>query len=218
MAEISTSILTVEKKDLVKKLHEIDVARTDYIHIDVMDGKFVPKNTYQQMIDYAKYVDQSSTLPLDVHLMVEDVYKYIDYFADLGPDIITFHLEAVETYEVQDVIDYILSYNCKVGISIKPNTKIEDVLEFLPHVHLVLVMTVEPGLGGQQLIPETIQKVKKLKQYIEEENLDTFIEVDGGINLETIEQVKQAGADIFVVGTAIVNAENPGEIIKQLKK
>lgn len=217
MEEISTSLLNVEKRDLVKKLYEIEAAKTDYIHIDVMDGKFVPKDTYQLMKEYARYVKHSGVLPLDIHLMMEDVYKGIDYFADLEPDIITFHLEAVEAYELQDVIDYIKSYECKVGISIKPNTKVEEVLEFLPYIHLVLVMTVEPGLGGQGLIPETIDKVKKLKQYIKRENLDTFIEVDGGINLDTIEKVKQAGADIFVVGTAIVNAEAPADVIKRLK-
>lgn len=119
MAVISTSILTVDKKNLVGELYEIEAAKTDYIHIDVMDGKFVPKDTYQQMRDYAKYVGQASVLPLDVHLMVEDVYKGIDYFAALEPDIITFHLETVQKYEMLDVIDYIRSYDCKVRNSNK---------------------------------------------------------------------------------------------------
>jgi len=219
MIEISTSILTVEKKELINKLYEIETAKTDYLHIDVMDGKFVPKNTYEQMIEYAKYAKQTSMLPLDVHLMIENVKEGIDEFGSLEPEIITFHLEAMkDKEEVLETINYIRKYNCKVGLSIKPNTKLCEILEYLPNVYMVLIMTVEPGLGGQKLIPETIEKVKELKKYIEDNNLDTFIEVDGGINLDTIEEVKIAGADIFVAGTAIINAEKPNEIIKEFKK
>ena len=179
MVEISTSILNVPKKDATKIFYGLEVAHTDYFHIDVMDGKFVPKNTKEQMKEYTNTVRQISNLPLDVHLMVEDVYSFINEYIGFNPNIITFHIEALKTKDdVKKIIDYIKSSNIKVGLAIKPNTKIEEVYEFLPFIHMCLVMTVEPGLGGQKLIPETLDKVRKLKKYINENGLDLDIEVD----------------------------------------
>ena len=159
MVEISTSILSVKKEDALGVFYNLEVAKTDYFHIDVMDGKFVEKDTTNIMQEYCTNIKQISNLPLDVHLMVEDVKTYIDTFIPFEPNAITFHLEACKNEnEVLEIIKYIKGNNIKVGISIKPGTKVEDVYKYLPLVHLVLVMTVEPGKGGQKLIPETINK------------------------------------------------------------
>lgn len=184
-----------------------------------MDGKFVEKNTEDIMYDYSNTLKQISNLPLDVHFMVENVKENIEKYLSLNPSIITFHYEACKSKEeVKDLIEYIKQNNIKCGLSIKPSTDIQEILEFLPYLYLCLIMTVEPGKGGQKLIPETLKKVKDLKQYIKENNLETYIEVDGGINLETVEEAKNAGADIVVSGSAIINSENYSEIIKKLKK
>ena len=218
MVEISTSILNVEKENSMKVFYGLEVAHTDYFHIDVMDGKFVPKDTTELMKDYTNTVKQISNIPIDVHLMVEDVKGFIDEYAGFNPNIITFHVEATKSKEeVKELIDYIKSQGIKVGLSVKPNTKIEEIYEFLPYIHLCLVMTVEPGLGGQKLIPETLEKVSILKKYIDENNIDIDIEVDGGIKPENIEDAKNAGANIFVVGTAIVESENMEETIGTLR-
>ena len=209
MIEISTSILNVEKENAMKVFYGLEVAHTDYFHIDVMDGKFVPKNTVVLMQEYSNSIKQISNIPIDVHLMVENVKEFIDEYAGIEPNIITFHLEAASSKdEVMEYINLIKSIGAKVGIAIKPNTKVEEVYDYLPYIHMCLVMTVEPGLGGQKLIPETLDKVKTLKEYIDNNNIDIDIEVDGGINSDTIESVKEAGANIFVIGTAIVKSEN----------
>ena len=219
MVEISTSILGVEKENSIKTFYDLEVAGTDYYHIDVMDGKFVEKNTEVKMFTFTNEIKQISNLPLDVHFMVENIKENIDRYLIFKPHIITFHLEACkDKEEVKKLIKYLQTNEVKVGISIKPNTKVEDVFEFLPYLHLVLIMTVEPGKGGQKLIPETVEKVKELKQYIEENNLDTYIEVDGGINSQTVNLVKDAGADIIVAGSAIISAENYKEVIDILKE
>ena len=134
------------------------------------------------------------------------------------PNIITFQIEAIKSKEeIKELIDYIKAAGIKVGLALKPGTDIKEVYEFLPYIHMCLVMTVEPGLGGQKLIPETIQKVRDLKKYIDENNLELDIEVDGGIKEENIEEVKSAGANIFVVGTAIVKSENMEGTINSLR-
>lgn len=218
MVEISTSLLNVERENATKIIYGLEVAHTDYYHIDVMDGKFVPKDTKEMMKEYTNTVKQISNIPIDVHLMVEDVKGFIDEYLDFKPNIITFHVEATKSKEeTKELIDYIKSQGVKVGLSIKPNTKVEDIYEFLPYIHLCLVMTVEPGLGGQKLMPETLEKVKTLKKYIDENNIDIDIEVDGGIKPENIEDAKNAGANIFVVGTAIVNSDNMEETIDTLR-
>lgn len=219
MVEVSTSILTVEKENILGTIYNLETAKTDYYHIDVMDGKFVEKNTTEIMEEYCNNIKQISNIPLDVHLMVEDVQKYIDLFIPYSPNIITFHLEACSNKEeVLSIIKYIKENGIKVGLSIKPNTKIEEILEFLPLIHLVLVMTVEPGKGGQKIIQETIDKVRQLKKYTEENNIDIDIEVDGGINLENKEELKQAGANILVAGNAIISSKDYKETIQKIRE
>lgn len=219
MVEISTSILSVEKGEESNTFFELEVARTDYFHIDVMDGKFVKKNTYSKMFEYASYIKRISNLPLDVHLMVEDVKNAIDDFLSLDPNIITFHIEACKNKEeIYNIIKYIKQNNCKVGLAIKPNTKIEEIYEFLPYIHMCLVMTVEPGKGGQTLLSDMIDKIEKLKKYVQENKIELDIEADGGINLVTAPKVKEAGANILVAGTAILKANNFKTIIDELKE
>lgn len=219
MVEVSTSILNVKEEDILGAIYNLETAKTNYFHIDVMDGKFVEQNTTDIMQEYTNNIKQISNIPLDVHLMVQDVQQYIDAYIPFEPNIITFHLEACQTKEnVLELIQYLKENNIKVGISIKPNTKVEELYEYLPFIHLVLIMTVEPGYGGQKLIPETIDKVKKLKTYIDENNLGIDIEVDGGINLENKEELKKAGADIIVAGSAIISAKDFKEVIEKIKK
>lgn len=219
MVEVSTSILSVKKEDALGTFYNLEVAKTDYFHIDVMDGKFVKQDTTEIMHEYCSHIKQISNLPLDVHLMVEDVKSYIDSFIPYEPNIITFHVEACkDKEEVLSLIKYIKENGIKVGISIKPNTKVEELLEYLPLVHLILIMTVEPGYGGQKLIPETIDKVRALNAYIRKNNIDIDIEVDGGINIENKEELKRAGADIFVVGSAIINSKDYKETIDRIKE
>lgn len=218
MVEVSTSILSVKKGEESETFFKLEASKTDYFHIDVMDGKFVEKDTYSKMLEYASYIKRISNLPLDVHLMVEDIRTAVEDFLAVEPNIITFHLEACKSKEeVHEIIKYIKENNCKVGISIKPNTKIEEVYEFLPFVHMCLVMTVEPGKGGQTLLTDMIDKISTLKNYIDENNLEVDIEADGGINLVTAGKVKEAGANILVSGTAILKAKDYKVIIDELK-
>lgn len=218
MIEISTSILTVQKENAIKTFYDLEVAGTDYYHIDIMDGKFVEKNTEEMMYEYSNIIKQISNLPLDVHFMVEDIKGNIDRYIPLAPSIITFHYEACKNdEEVIKYINYIKENNIKPAISIKPATSIEKIKKFLPMLHMLLIMTVEPGKGGQKLIPETVEKAKELKKYLEENNLDTYIEVDGGVNKETIDMVKEAGIDIAVAGSAIISASDFKEAINELK-
>lgn len=219
MYEVSTSILNAEKGKEAEIILALEKARTDYIHIDVMDGEFVEKNTYQKMLELASYVRRISNMPLDVHLMVKDVETAINGFAPVEANLITFHLEACkDEEEVFKFINMIKDNHSRVGIAVKPDTKIEEIYKFLPFIHVVLVMTVEPGKGGQTLISDMVDKIRTLKNHIDENDLDNVIEVDGGINLATCERVKEAGASMLVAGTAILMAKDYGDIIGDFKK
>ena len=219
MVEVSTSILNVKPGKEAETFLKLEKSKTDYFHIDVMDGKFVEKDTYKKMLEYSSYIKRISNLPQDVHLMVENIDEAIDDFISIEPNIITFHLEACKNEEeVFKYIKYLKENNCKVGIAVKPNTKIEDIYEFLPYIHMCLIMTVEPGKGGQTLLTDMIDKVKILKNYIEKNYLELDIEVDGGINLKTAPELKNAGANILVSGTAILMANDYKVIIDELKK
>lgn len=221
MVEISASILNVENEDIIKTIYNLEVAAIDYFHIDVMDGEFVENNTEKKMAEYTSTIKHISNLPLDVHLMVDNhkLEETIQYYLDFRPNIITLHYEAAESKEeLFKYIKVIKENGIKVGVSIKPETKIEEIFEILPYVHLCLIMTVEPGKGGQALIPETIDKIRELKTYIERNHLDLYIEADGGINNITASVLNDAGVDILVVGSYLIKSVNYKETVKELKK
>lgn len=206
---ISASILDIKepKAEEVIKLSSLDI---DYLHVDVMDGIFVD-NTTPDFLNQASVVKYSK-VPLDVHLMVSDVKKYIDDYAKLNPEFITFHFEAVS--DVGSIIHYIRSLGIKVGMAIRPSTSIVEIQDYLKYLNLVLVMSVEPGRGGQKFIENTEKKLEQLRQIKESLNLNFLIEVDGGINDETIMLCNDA--DICVVGSFITK-NNYEESIKMLK-
>lgn len=218
MVDISTSLLSAKKDGIVHTIYQLEEAKTNYFHIDVMDGEFVKNNTHDTMLEYCEYLDNITKVPLDVHLMVKDIKNFIDSYLIFNPNIITFHYEACKDKEqVLEIIKYVKEKGRRVGISIKPNTKVEEIYQFLPYVHLVLVMTVEPGEGGQKLITNTIEKIKKLRDYREEKKYEFEIEADGGINVENSQNIIEAGADILVCGTAIIKSENYADTIRKLK-
>lgn len=219
MTEISTSVLNMIKGKEAETIFGLEKAKTDYFHIDVMDGVFVEKNTYDYMFEVASYIKRISNLPQDVHLMVSDLKQAINDFSSIAPNIITFHIESCKNEkEVFEYIELIKNLNIKVGISVKPTTPIEEVYKYLPYVHTILIMTVKPGKGGQTLLSDMINKIKTLKEYVDKNNINIDIEADGGINLKTCEAVKDAGANILVAGTAILLANDYKVIIDELKK
>ena len=219
MIEISTSILSVEKGNEAETFMLLEKSKTDYFHIDVMDGKFVEQDTFHKMMEYSNYIKRISNLPLDVHLMVEDVETAIEVFSADEPNLITFHIEACKNKEeVIKNINLIKEKGSRVGIAIKPSTPLNGIYEYLPYIHTCLVMTVEPGKGGQTLITDMLTKIEELKKYIDDRNIEIDIEVDGGINLKTAERVKKAGANILVAGTAILKAADYKVIIDELRQ
>lgn len=218
MVEVSASILNMDNENATKNLYELETALIDYFHIDVMDGKFVKDNTTEKMIEYSEYISSISSLPLDIHLMVEDVEQYIKSFSVFEPNLITFHIEARKNKEeIFELIKLVKESNSRVGLAIKPNTKIEEIYNYLPYIHSVLIMTVEPGLGGQELIPETIEKISRMKKYLEQEKLEVDIQADGGINLQNIDLLKQAGVRNVVVGNALMKTKDKKDMINKLK-
>lgn len=218
MVEVSTSLLSVKKEEIITAIYDLETAHTDYFHIDVMDGEFVENNTASLMLEYSEYIKQISNIPLDIHLMVNDVKSYVTSYLGVNPNIITFHLEACKNKnEVMELIKYIKDNNCRVGIAVKPNTNLKEVYDYLPYIHMCLVMTVEPGKGGQKLIPSTIEKIKELNDYVIENDLEIDIEADGGINVDNIKEASDAGINVAVVGSGILNSDNYGEYIKKLK-
>ncbi len=216
--EISTSILSVKKENAIQTFYNLEVAKTDYFHIDVMDGKFVEQNTTENMLEYATTIKHISNIPLDIHLMVKKPIEQIKKYIPLNPTYITIHYESFKNEkELEDTLLYIKQNGCRAGISIKPNTPVEKIYSYLGKISLILVMTVEPGYGGQELITNTISKIDKLSNYIKENKLNCYIEADGGINLNNINQLKSSGLDIAVVGSAIINSNHMKETIAKMK-
>lgn len=208
--KISASFLSI-KDNLKNSIVKLDHSAIDYLHLDIMDNKFVPNITWS--FDEIKELLDETNKPKDVHLMVEDVIKYVDLYSLLNPEYITFHLEAVEN--IRYTIEYIKSKKIKVGISIKPNTSVDELLEYLGDIDLVLVMSVEPGFGGQKFIDNSIQKVNKLSSIRKQHNYNYLIEIDGGINDANIQKLDKT--DIVVVGSYITNSDNYDEAISRLK-
>ena len=210
--KVNVSILssTIKPQDIVK---ELDKTNADYIHIDIMDGKFVDNKTWT--ISEITKITKNSTFPLDVHLMVNNPSKYIEDYAMLNTNDIIFHYEAVK--DVNSMIDEIKNYGLKVGIAINPDTDVEKIFPYLDKIDLVLVMSVYPGKSGQSFIEESLDKIRKLKQEIQEKNLKTLISVDGGINDETGKLCKEAGVDILVSASYIhKDIKNNIDILKNI--
>lgn len=210
MVKIAPSILAANMENLIEDIKQVSNFGADYIHIDVMDGKFVPNETNGLMM--LKTAKKSTNIILDVHFMVENPIEYIKDFIEEA-DIITFHVEAVNKIQAEEIINLLKAKNKKVGIALKPKTSLNEIIPFLNKIDMALIMTVEPGFGGQKLIPETIEKIEQLRKI--KPNLD--IEVDGGINLETADLVKTAGANVLVAGTAIFKSVDKKKTIDELR-
>ncbi len=219
MVEIATSLLSLEKEDIVQDIYNLEVAGTNYFHIDVMDGKFVKRDTTEIMRKYTETIKQITSIPIDVHLMVKDVEAYSKAYIDMEVKNITFHIESCKNEtEILKHISNIKENNIQVGLSLKPQTPLETIYPYLPYIHRVLVMSVEPGEGGQQFIPETIEKIRELNKFAYENNYDINIEVDGGMNEKTAKEVIEVGANMIVAGSYIIHSQNYKEAIESLKK
>jgi len=209
--QISPSILSADFSQLGNEIKRLEEGGADMIHVDVMDGHFVPNLTIGPPV--IKALRKQCSIKFDVHLMISPVHKYIEAYADAGADIITIHPEATDNLE--ESISKIKSLNKKVGVSLNPDSKLDLITKYLEKIDLVLIMSVNPGFGGQKFMPEVLDKVKQLKEIKSKKNINFDIEIDGGINFDNCQSAIEAGANILVSGTTIFKSNN-GDIKKNI--
>ena len=212
MKIISPSILSADFGNLEKDIRMIDRSVAEWVHIDVMDGVFVPNISFGFPV--MKAVRRVTKKPLDVHLMIVEPQRYVKRFAEAGADYITFHLEACQ--EPRQTIAEIKTAGAKAGVSIRPATPVESVFDYLSELDMVLVMSVEPGFGGQSFIPSALDKISALRREIDEKGYMCLIEVDGGISESNAREVFEAGVDVLVAGSSVFSAEDPEEMISKI--
>jgi len=216
MSLIAPSILNSDFLKLGESIEMLNASEADWVHLDVMDGSFVPNISFG--IPVVDAVKRISKKPLDVHLMIDNPEKYIEPFRKAGADLINVHYEACLDKDLVGILNDIRSMGAQPAITIKPDTAVEDVFTFLPHVDMILVMSVFPGFGGQKFIESTFSRVERIKEYIVQNKLDVMIEVDGGVSLENTAHLKASGVDVMVVGSVIFKSEDPIDTISRLKK
>jgi ribulose-phosphate 3-epimerase len=213
MVKIAPSILSADFSKLGEEILEVEKGGADYIHVDVMDGHFVPNITIGPLIvDSIRPITQ---LPLDVHLMIENPDQYIKAFADAGADYITVHVEA--SRHLHRTIHYIKSFGVKAGVVLNPATPVESIQHIIGDVDMVLLMSVNPGFGGQKFIPEVLPKIRKVRKMAEEKGVNLEIEIDGGVNSETAKLCIEAGANVLVAGSAIYNEKDRAKAISLIR-
>ena len=213
MIKISPSVLAADFSRLGDELKKVELAGAEYIHLDVMDGQFVPNISFGAPVISA--VRKCSSAVFDVHLMIVDPQRYIDDFISAGADMITIHYESCQ--DPLSVLKYIREKGKLAAVAIKPQTDVSVIYPLLDYVDMVLIMTVEPGFGGQKLIPETVEKVKILRNYMTTKGYSTDIQVDGGVTAENLPTVIEAGANVIVAGSAIFRAADPAAAVAQMK-
>ena len=216
MAKIAPSILSADFANLERDIHDLEKNHADWVHVDIMDGIFVPNISIG--IPVVAALRKVTDLPLDVHLMIDRPIRYIEEFVKAGADYLTIHIEADQPQNTLEALDKIRALGCKAGIVLKPKTPAEAAIPYLEKCDMILVMTVEPGFGGQKFMADMMPKVAQLKEWMEDINPDCLIEVDGGVDANTHSVCKEAGANVLVAGSAYFKSSDRATFVKTIQE